>query len=144
VAYEGRALPAELVILRIELAAHEQGVWMNSRGFMSGVADLVSTPAGSKSPYKTRREPLPGYAAEALKRMYQAAGVRRGCPDLVIWNTRTRKIRLVEVKNPNYDHPTAAQRMILKAAESLGVAAKIVEWEFRVPSNHLIDRTAVH
>jgi hypothetical protein len=136
VAFKGRSLPAELAILYIELTEDEKGVWMNSRGLMSGVVDLIEQSQGSRSTHKTCREALPSPVAEALRRMYKVAGVKRGGPDLVIWNLRTHQIRLVEVKNPHWDRPTAEQKMILKAAETAGVAAKIVEWEFlAVPSN---------
>lgn len=135
VAYKGRSLPAELAILYIELTEDEKGVWMNSRG-LDGVIDFIEQPQGSRSTHKTRREALPPPVAEALQKMCQAAGVKRGCPDLVIWNLRNYQIRLVEVKNPHWDRPTAEQKMILKAAKTAGVEAKIVEWEFRAePSN---------
>ena len=130
VVFNGRSLPAELVILFMELSAGENGVWLNSRQLQSGVVDLIASPETTGS-YVTRREPLPSFVAEALKRLYQATGVKRGCPDLVIWNVRTRKIRLVEVKCPHWDRPTKEQELFLRAAQTAGVPAKIVEWEFR-------------
>ena len=48
----------------------------------------------------------------------------------MIWNADTKRIRLVEVKCPHWDKPSKEQEMFLQVAESTGVSAKIVEWEF--------------
>ena len=125
--HQGRQLPAELIILQSELGADEQGVWLNSRGLKSGVTDLVSS---SQKGLKTRRVPLPAFVSKSLTHLYKKANVKKGCPDLVIWNITTRSMRLVEVKCPHWDRPTPEQLLFIQAAESIGIGAKIVEWEF--------------
>lgn len=42
----------------------------------------------------------------------------------------TYEVRLVEVKNPNWDAPTDQQRQFLAAAAARGIPTAIVEWEF--------------
>ena len=123
-----RLLPAELAILVRELCAGESGVWLNSRGLDSGVSDLIMTKFGE---FKTKRVPLPAFVSRQLKRLYRKAKVKKGCPDLVIWNPRSERIRLVEVKCPHWDRPSHEQQQFIEAAESSGIGAKIVEWEFR-------------
>lgn len=127
VKYRGRLVPAELAILAIELRAEESGLWLNSRGTKSGVVDLLCSKQGK---YQTSRLPLPAFVAIFIERMYRAANVKKGCPDLVIWNAKTERIRFVEVKCPHWDRPSAEQKKFISAAESEGIAAKIVEWEF--------------
>ena len=128
VIYSGRLLPAELVVLSMELRPGETGAWLNSRGSASGVADLVGPMKGK---YSTKRVPVPTFVSEQLKRMYSQANVKRGCPDLVIWNPETEHVRLVEVKCPHWDRPSREQKQFIHAAESSGILAKIVEWEFK-------------
>jgi hypothetical protein len=128
VRFGGRLIPAELAILSRELHPGEKGVWLNSRGTNSGVADLVSSKKGK---YITKRVPLPAFVSALLTRIYSQANVKRGCPDLVIWNSETKRIRLVEVKCPHWDRPSQEQKQFLQAAESSGILAKIVEWEFQ-------------
>ena len=125
--HQGRPLPAELVILQGELAPEESGAWLNSRGLDSGVADLVSSDQGKLT---TRRIPLPAFVSENLKRLYKQANVKKGCPDLVIWNNKKKSMRLIEVKCPHWDRPSQEQKLFIEAAESSGIGAKIVEWEF--------------
>jgi hypothetical protein len=128
VRHENRTLPAELAILIGELSVDESGAWLNSRGLDSGVADLISSDLGA---FKTKRIPLPPFVSEQLKKLYLKARVKKGCPDLVIWNQMTKRMRLVEVKCPHWDRPSQEQRLFIEAAESSGIAAKIVEWEFQ-------------
>lgn len=123
-----RSLPAELAILGRELCAGESGAWLNSRALDSGVADLISTEFGG---FKTKRVPLPAFVSGQLKRLYLKANGKKGCPDLVIWNLKTKKMRLVEVKCPHWDRPSQEQKQFIEAAESAGIGAKIVEWEFQ-------------
>jgi hypothetical protein len=131
VSFGGRALPAELAVLALELSPGEKGVWMNSRGTANGVVGLTTSPEGSAhGKYVTQRISLPGFVSEMLKRMYQVAEVKRGCPDLVIWNEDSKQMRLVEVKCPRWDRPSKEQELFLKAADKAGIPAKIVEWEF--------------
>jgi len=131
VIFGGRTIPAELAILALELSAGEKGAWMNSRGTTSGVVDLTTSPEGSAhGKYVTRRTSLPDFVSERLKRMFQAAQIKRGCPDLVIWNEDSKRMRLVEVKCPHWDRPTKEQELFLKAAEKAGILVKIVEWGF--------------
>jgi hypothetical protein len=47
--YQGKQLPAELIILQGELGAGEHGVWLNSRGLKSGVEDLIPVLINSDS-----------------------------------------------------------------------------------------------
>jgi VRR-NUC domain len=125
--HQGRQLPAELIILQIEIGTDEHGAWLNSRGLKSGVSDLVSS--GQKV-LKTYRVPLPAFVSKGLKHLYEKTKVKKGCPDLVIWNITMKSMRLVEVKCPHWDRPTPEQLLFIQAAESIGIGAKIVEWEF--------------
>lgn len=63
--------------------------------------------------YVTRRISLPDFVSETLKRTYEAAEVKRGCPDLVIWNEDSKQVRFVEVKCPHWDRPTKEQELFL-------------------------------
>ena len=128
VLHDERTLPAELAILALELRAGESGVWLNSRSLDSGVADLVSTKLGE---FKTKRIPLPAFVSEQLKQLYLKTNVKKGCPDLVIWNLKAMLMRLVEVKCPHWDRPSQEQNQFIEAAELSGIRAKIVEWEFQ-------------
>lgn len=131
--HQGRQLPAELIILQGELGAGEHGAWLNSRGLKSGVADLITS--GQKG-LKTYRVPLPAFVSTILKHLYEKANVKKGCPDLVIWNITTKSMRLVEVKCHDWDRPAPEQLLFIQAADSIGIGAKIVEWEFeKGPSN---------
>jgi hypothetical protein len=125
--HQGRHLPAELIILQNELGADEHGAWLNSRRIKSGVVDLMSS---RQKGLKTRRVPLPAFVSKSLQHLYEKANVRRGCPDLVIWNITTKSIRFVEVKCPHWDQLTPEQLLFIQAAESIGIGAKKVEWEF--------------
>jgi len=92
------------------------------------VTDLV--PSRSNKKYQTVRVPLPEYVTSMLSSIYAAANLKKGCPDLVLWNTKRKTVRFVEVKCPHWDSPTSEQNVFLKAAKSLGANGKIVEWEF--------------
>src|SRR5271167_3196603 len=127
VSFRDRPVPAELAVLSIELGAGESGAWMNSRGTDSGVVDIAT----ENDTYVTQRVALPAFVSAALKHIYRTAQIARGCPDIVIWNSDTKRVRLVEVKCPHWDKPSKEQEMFLQAAESAGISAKIVEWEFR-------------
>ena len=128
VLFNGRHIPAELAVLSRELQAAESGAWLNSRGTKSGVVDLI--PDDARGSYRTRRVSLPTFVSKTLDHLYQVAEVDAGCADLVIWNVQTRHVRLVEVKCPHWDRPSAEQEQFLRIAKSLGMAASIVEWEF--------------
>jgi len=123
----GRRLPAELVILELELKDGEEGVWMNSRKPESGVVDLEHL---GEAKFKTSRVPVPGFVSDLLRKVYAAAKLHKGCPDLVIWNTAEQTIRLVEVKCPHWDRPTSEQEVFMETAQVRGISASIVEWEF--------------
>jgi len=129
---DDRILPAELVILAGELAPGENGAWLNSRGLDSGVSDLLRSSLGE---FKTKRIPLPKFVSTRLQQLYHKAKVKKGCPDLVIWNQETKQMRLVEVKCPHWDRPSPEQKLFIAAAESSGIGAKIVEWEFKHPAD---------
>ena len=122
-----RRLPAELVILDLELKDSEEGVWMNSRKPESGVVDLLQL---DEDRYKTSRLSVPEFVSDLLRKVYVTAKLQKGCPDLVIWNRTEELLRLVEVKCPHWDRPTPEQEVFMDSAESLGTPSSIVEWEF--------------
>lgn len=124
---DGQALPAELLVLRRETGAHEQGAWLNSRGTGSGVIDLAADATGR---LRTVRRSLPLFVGHTLQELYRRAKVTRGCPDLVIWRATSEEIRLIEVKCPDWDAPTPEQAAFLAAAETMGITATVVEWRF--------------
>lgn len=126
--FSRKILPAELVVLARELSGNEAGAWINSRGTTSGCVDLVRV--GPRK-FKTKRIPLPGFVSARLRRLYRTSRVKKGCPDLVIWNPKSARMRLVEVKCPHWDRPSKEQEIFLASARKTGIAAKIVEWEFR-------------
>ena len=101
---------------------------MNSRGTITGAVDLVFT--GTRPAFRTRRIELPEYVSSVLRDVYKRANLKRGCADLVIWNTVSHEVRLVEVKCPHWDQPSREQRIFLQAAEEMGLESSIVEWEF--------------
>lgn len=123
----GRILPAELAVLAELTQAGESGVWMNSRGTKSGVVDVRRSPEGK---FKTLRSPLPAFVGRLLQSIYEAAGLRKGAPDLVIWSNDTKKIRFVEVKCPHWDKPSKEQLRFLIEADRRGIPTLIAEWEF--------------
>ena len=130
VLFEGRELPAELVVLAMQVSAGEHGAWLNSRGTRTGAVDLVASDVGGIRTYKTRRVSLPDFVSSFLVKLYRATGLPNGCPDLVVWDMRTQAVRLVEVKCPQWDEPSQEQDRFLRAASDLGIQASIVEWEF--------------
>jgi VRR-NUC domain len=128
--HQGRQLPAELIILQGELGAGEHGAWLNSRGLKSGVAALI---ASGQTGLKTRRVPLPTFVSKKLKHLYEKANVKKGCPDLVIWNTTTKSIRLVEVKCHDWDMGSDFWGRILIRAWRRNTDSAL---PFDIPSNH--------
>jgi hypothetical protein len=124
--FRGRDLPAELVVLALQLRPGESGAWLNARSTTSGVEDLIAE-AGK---YRTRRTALPAFVTEALAGLYRSTGLRKGCPDLVIWQTATNTVRLVEVKCPLWDRPSREQDQFMSAAAASGIPAVVVEWVF--------------
>jgi hypothetical protein len=131
VSLSGRILPAELAVLEAELAPGESGAWMNSRSTITGAIDLVLT--GTHPAFRTRRIELPEFVSSVLREIYKRANLKRGCADLVIWNSASREVRLVEVKCPHWDKPSRAQRIFFQVAEEMGLESSIVEWEFVSP-----------
>ena len=130
VQWDGRLLPAELVVLQTELGEGEQGVWINSRGTKTGVSDLIPVRDDPLRDFKTHRIAIPLFVAASLNGLYSAAGVSKGCPDLVIWHEGRGEVRLVEVKCPHWDSVTPEQEAFMRAAESQNVPVSVVEWEF--------------
>jgi hypothetical protein len=124
----GRHLPAELVILQLELRTGEAGAWLNSRGKKSGVVDLIQDQSGK---FKTHRVRLPQFVTDRLLAAYARAGVAKGAPDLVIWSGAGANIRFVEVKCPDWDRPTADQLLYHEAVRALGSQCTIAEWRFK-------------
>ena len=53
--------------------------------------------AGDPPAFRTKREALPGFVSDALTSIYEKSGLRKGCPDLVIWDQASQRLRLVEV-----------------------------------------------
>ena len=126
VSHNGRELPAELAILDSRLGPSEHGVWLNSRSYAAGVADLIR----AEGKFATRRAPVPDWVESVLGAIHKAAGVSKGCPDLVIWNTESRTFRLIEVKCPHWDRPSSEQESFMKAAAAAGIMTEVAEWEF--------------
>ncbi|TAK56753.1 hypothetical protein EPO17_03770 [Patescibacteria group bacterium] len=124
--FRGRTIPAELAVLSTELKPDESGAWLNSRGLASGVVDLMNV--GGET--KTARIPLPDCVTESLRKILAAAQLRKGIPDLVIWDAPAKSIRLVEVKCPHWDRPTSEQEIIFETLRRLQIPFKVVEWEF--------------
>lgn len=131
VIFGGAVVPAELAILRTECGSNERGVWLNSRGLATGACDLIARE--SRTGFQTVRERIPRHVAEVLKSIYDHTQLTKGCPDLVIWRTDASTFRLVEVKCPHWDRPSAAQVEFMAEAERRGVGTKVVEWEFGSP-----------
>ena len=132
--HRGKSLPAELAVLQTELQHEEAGVWLNSRGIKTGVSDLLVTEfKDGEYKYKTLRIEIPDFVSDAIKLAYSASGLTKGCPDLVIWNSRALDIRFVEVKCPQWDRVSKEQVEFIRIAEQQGVNTKIMEWEFASP-----------
>src|SRR4051812_24112257 len=125
---EGRTLPAELAVLRAELRSDEAGAWLNSRGVASGVVDLTTGAAGK---LETVRAPLPAFVSQVLAELYKTFGKKRGAPDLVVWNTTTQSLRLIEVKCPDWDRPSEHQVEFHSIARAKGIPVSVVEWRFK-------------
>jgi len=124
--YKRRVLPAELAVLALDLRRGERGAWMNSRGTSKGVVSLV--PRGRT--YGTHREAIPEFVGLMLKAIYRTLKVKSGCPDLVIWHRRRKRLRFVEVKGPG-DRIRDTQRRFIRIAGHHRIATKVVEWTFR-------------
>ncbi|TKB93196.1 MAG: hypothetical protein E8D40_03555 [Nitrospira sp.] len=92
-----------------------------------GVIDLQLDASGR---LRTVRVELPKFVSETLADLYCRAGVRKGCPDLVIWDLRGKTLRLVEVKCRDWDAPSAEQAQFLATAGECGIVASVVEWRF--------------
>jgi hypothetical protein len=138
VSLSGRILPAELAVLEAELGPGESGAWMNSRGTTTGAVDLIVT--GGIPAFKTRHIDLPEFVSSVLRDIYKRANLKRGCADLVIWNTASRDVRLVEVRCPHWDKPSRARRTFLQVAEEMGLERSVVEWEFASPPEQVATR----
>ncbi|MCC7433123.1 MAG: VRR-NUC domain-containing protein [Methanoregulaceae archaeon] len=133
---DGAPTVAELGVLAVSLRKDERGVWLNasSRKWMNrpsgkhtgviGLARDASKPSG----FSTIRAPIPEAVIERLIVIYSHAGIARGCPDLVLWDERVRRIRLIEVKCPLWDRLSADQVSFLNVARALGIDVEIREW----------------
>ena len=100
---------------------------MNSRGRKSGVVALEWKRDGRA---RTVRRDFPPFVARALGAIYREARLARGCRDLVIWNSGTETVRLVEVKCPHWDRPSDNQHTFMRVAGERGISTEVVEWEF--------------
>jgi VRR-NUC domain-containing protein len=126
VRFRGHALPAELAVLSRQLRSGEQGAWLNSRSTRTGVETLLRSEEG----YKTKRIELPAFVVTALKRVYSVGKLTKGCPDLVIWHAARRRMRLVEVKCPDWDRMGADQLRFRAVARKARIPSQVVEWRF--------------
>ncbi len=113
--YDGRRLPAELIVLCESLRPGESGAWLNSTGTKTGVVDLAETSPGK---FKTVRVPLPDFVQELLRVFYQHPDVKKGVFDLVLWRASDKNVRFVEVKCPHWDRLTLDQKRFAELAES--------------------------
>ena len=120
-------LPAELVILVLEIGQNEDGVWINSRSLISGVRHLRPLPDGK---YKTERQEFPQFVSKFISDAYKNTQLKKGCPDLVIWNEFDVTLRFVEVKCPKWDRASDEQFEFMEYAKKNGIEAKISEWIF--------------
>lgn len=130
VRFLGKSTTAELAILSLELSPSETGVWMNSRRVTSGVVDLRTIETEKCKAFKSIRESLPEWLSRKLSDVYKLAELRKGCPDLVIWNATTGQCRLVEVKCPLWDKISLDQQKFIAAGTVLGIQTKVVYWRF--------------
>jgi hypothetical protein len=113
--------------MKLELRLGETGAWLNSRSTASGVVDLVQGPDGH---FETERTELPDFVSELLDTIYEATGLSKGAPDLVLWDSEEESVRLVEAKCPHWDQLSDEQIRFLEAAEAHGASASVVKWEF--------------
>jgi hypothetical protein len=127
---DGRVLPAELIVLRSQLKPDESGAWLNSRGVTSGAVDLILDPAGR---LRTVRVRLPDFVSEKLRDVYRLAGLKKGAPDLIVWNEKLQYVWFIEVKCPVWDKPSPEQRRFHEMARELGSECEVAEWSFRGP-----------
>jgi hypothetical protein len=127
---DGRVLPAELIVLRSQLKPDESGAWLNSRGVASGAVDLIPGPAGR---FKTVRVRLPDFVSAKLRDVYRLAGLKKGAPDLIVWNEKLQYVRFIEVKCPLWDKPSTEQLRFHETARELGSECEVVEWCFSAP-----------
>ena len=79
--------------------------------------------------YRTVRVPLPPDVSSKLATLYSVSGLKRGCPDVLIWNQQGQIVRLIEVKGPK-DSIKPEQMQFIKTAERLGIRCQVVEWKF--------------
>jgi len=116
VAIKGEPLFAELAILRLFQAAGWEGAWIDT--------------------YRNQRRVgfdecllLPSAQEALLQRIYQEAGTRAGCFDVVCWNDG--RVLFAESKRKGRDRFRETQRRWLAAALKIGLppeAFLIVEW----------------
>ena len=125
---EGRPLPAELAVLQAELRPGEAGAWLNSRGVVSGVVDVISKSDGHLASVRIQ---LPRFVSEVLRSLYETFGQKRGVPDLVLWDSAAQTMRFIEVKCPDWDSPSDHQVEFHSVAHSRGIPVSIVEWRFK-------------
>lgn len=101
---------------------------MNTRGTRSGVSDLLKNP---NNKFITKRSALPEFVSKSLKDIYEKSGMKKGCPDLVIWNYVNQSVRFVEVKRLNHDSLKKEQIEFMKTANKSGMKTRIAEWDFQ-------------
>jgi len=127
--HDGKTTTAELAIFDIRLRPGESGVWLNSRGTTSGVQGLVRS-RPKTSGYQTVRVNLPPSVSETLRTLYRSSRLKKGCPDLLIWDASGKIVRLIEVKRRDWDRITTEQFRFMDSAKEHGIACETVEWVF--------------
>lgn len=124
-------MPAELVILNLEMKEDEDGGWLNSRGTKTIAKSTTVKPKDNGDfSLKVNREAIPQFVQETLNALYEVTNLGKGVPDLILWNTTTKKIRFIEVKCPHWDKPSKEQDLFIEEINKNGMSALIVEWEF--------------
>jgi hypothetical protein len=118
--FDGQALFAELVILRLFQRDGWDGVWVDKSTYRTSMMEHS-------------RVALPPDKERLLQDIYHRAGARAGCFDVLCWKDEW--VVFAESKRRSKDWLQPTQRRWIEAALGVGVPLKsllIVEWELRV------------
>lgn len=126
-AFDGKPLFAELVVLGILEKEGWRGVWVDSyrrkyRAGMPGIAEPI---------------PLPEREDKFLEKIRDKAGCKGGCFDVFVWRGNKRKF--VELKRHGKDRIRQTQKRWIEAARRCGIPMSdllIVEWGFAAETRH--------
>jgi hypothetical protein len=124
--YKDEACFAELVILRLLLENHWEGVWVETYG---GAHFLRSMPQGWN--LQSEHVEIPSDKHELLRRIWKA-GKTTACFDVFAW--RGDQVCFFEGKHAGKDRLTGAQLKFIEGALGCGILPEqlvIVEWSFR-------------